>query len=100
MLVAEDNYINQQVIAEQLSRLGYRAEIVSNGREALALWRRGGFGALLTDLQMPEMDGYELTASIRPKRRAGANADHRVDRNCAALKERPTVARPPAWTTT
>jgi PAS domain S-box-containing protein len=65
VLVAEDNKINQQVIIEQLKRLGYQAEVVANGREALALWRQGGFGALLTDLQMPEMDGYELTTTIR-----------------------------------
>ena len=65
VLVAEDNEINQQVITEQLSRLGYRCVVVANGREALAQWQNGGFAAVLTDLQMPEMDGYELVARIR-----------------------------------
>ena len=65
ILVAEDNEINQQVITAQLSLLGYTAEVVGNGRAALARWRSGDFAALLTDLQMPEMDGYDLAASVR-----------------------------------
>lgn len=65
VLVAEDNEINQKVIAAQLNLLGYRAVVVANGREALTLWRGGGFDAVLTDLQMPEMDGYELASTIR-----------------------------------
>jgi PAS domain S-box-containing protein len=69
ILVAEDNEINQQVITEQLSQLGYRSVVAANGREALARWRSGGFAAVLTDLQMPEMDGYELVARIRAEER-------------------------------
>jgi PAS domain S-box-containing protein len=69
ILVAEDNEINQQVITEQLSQLGYRCVVVGNGREALAQWKSGGFAAVLTDLQMPEMDGYELVARIRAEER-------------------------------
>jgi PAS domain S-box-containing protein len=65
ILVAEDNEINQKVIKAQLKLLGFVAEIASNGSDALALWRSGRFALLLTDLQMPEMDGYDLAASIR-----------------------------------
>lgn len=65
ILVAEDNPTNQQVVLEQLSVLGYRADIANNGVEALELWRKGSYSLLLTDLQMPVMDGYELTASVR-----------------------------------
>jgi CheY-like chemotaxis protein len=65
VLVAEDNEFNQQVIAAQLKHLGFRAEVAGNGRAALDLWRSGRFAILLTDLQMPEMDGYELAAAIR-----------------------------------
>ena len=72
VLVAEDNEINQQVIMLQLGRLGYRAEVVGDGRQALALWRSGRFGIVLTDLQMPEMDGYELTATIRASEIGGS----------------------------
>ena len=67
VLVAEDDEINQEVIQLQLEMLGYRADLASNGVEALSLWRAGRdrYLALLTDLHMPEMDGYTLTAEIR-----------------------------------
>ena len=65
ILVAEDNEINQQVVLQQLALFGQIADIANNGREALELWRSGNYGILITDLHMPEMDGYELTAAIR-----------------------------------
>ncbi|MBP9928380.1 MAG: PAS domain-containing protein [Rhodoferax sp.] len=71
ILVAEDNAINQQVLAKQLAVLGYRAQMVGNGVEALACWRRGGHALLLTDLHMPEMDGYTLAATVRAEEAAG-----------------------------
>ena len=72
VLVAEDNEINQEVIRRQLKLIGFEAEIVANGVEALVGWRTGRFALLLTDLQMPEMDGYELTARIRAAERGQA----------------------------
>lgn len=65
ILVAEDNEINQQVMLQQLTLLGFAADIANNGREALKLWRSGGYSILFADLHMPEMDGYELTSVIR-----------------------------------
>jgi len=65
ILVAEDNEINQKVILQQLALLGRTADIADNGQEALERWRSGDYAILFTDLHMPEMDGYELTASIR-----------------------------------
>jgi CheY-like chemotaxis protein/HPt (histidine-containing phosphotransfer) domain-containing protein len=65
ILIAEDNDINQKVILQQLKLLGQTADIASNGREAFELWKSGDYGMLLTDLHMPEMDGYALTAAIR-----------------------------------
>ncbi|MDO8906742.1 PAS domain-containing protein [Hydrogenophaga sp.] len=65
ILVAEDNEINQQVLAKQLGLLGYRAEMVGDGMQALARWRCGGHALLLTDLHMPNMDGYTLAAAVR-----------------------------------
>ncbi|MDW7565140.1 MAG: PAS domain S-box protein [Nitrosomonadaceae bacterium] len=65
LLVAEDNEINQKVIRQQLSLLGYAADIASNGLEALTRWESGHYVLLLTDLHMPEMDGYQLTTAIR-----------------------------------
>jgi PAS domain S-box-containing protein len=65
ILVAEDDEINQKVILQQLALLGYAAEIAGNGAEALQLWRKGRYALLLTDLHMPEMDGYTLAETIR-----------------------------------
>jgi len=65
ILIAEDNEINQKVIQQQLKLLGQTADLASNGREALERWQSSDYSVLLTDLHMPEMDGYELTAAIR-----------------------------------
>jgi signal transduction histidine kinase/CheY-like chemotaxis protein/HPt (histidine-containing phosphotransfer) domain-containing protein len=65
ILVAEDDEINQKVILQQLALLGYAAEIAANGTEALRMWREGRYALLLTDLHMPEMDGYTLADTIR-----------------------------------
>ncbi len=65
ILVAEDNLINREVIGAQLGKLGYKSEIVRNGREAVEAIRRGTFDLILMDCEMPEMDGYEATRNIR-----------------------------------
>ncbi|MCC6917488.1 ATP-binding protein [Nitrosomonas sp.] len=69
ILVAEDNEINQKVIRQQLALLGFAADIVANGNEALRRWKSGDYALILTDLHMPEMDGYQLTQSIRSEKR-------------------------------
>ena len=71
ILVAEDDDINQKVILQQLRLLGYAAEVADNGTEALRLWREGNYALLLTDLHMPEMDGYTLAETIRREEAAG-----------------------------
>ncbi|MGE0097878.1 MAG: PAS domain S-box protein [Hydrogenophaga sp.] len=77
VLVAEDNTVNQKVIGHQLALLGLAAEMVSDGLEALALWRAGRstqrYALLLTDLHMPGIDGYELATTIRAEE---ANGSH------------------------
>ncbi len=65
ILVAEDNLTNQKVLAHQLHLLGQLAEMTNDGHEALARWRSGHFGLLLTDCHMPEMDGFDLAKTIR-----------------------------------
>ncbi len=65
ILVAEDDEVNQKVILRQVEVLGYAAEIADNGAEALRLWRAGNYALLLTDLHMPDMDGYTLAEAIR-----------------------------------
>ncbi len=65
ILVAEDNDINQKVIRQQLNLLGYAGDIANDGREALKRLQDCNYALLLTDLHMPEMDGFELTKAIR-----------------------------------
>jgi CheY-like chemotaxis protein/two-component sensor histidine kinase len=65
ILVAEDDELTQSVIRQQIQFLGYTAVVVGNGSEAYAAWRECRFSLLLTDLSMPEMDGYSLAGAIR-----------------------------------
>ena len=65
ILVCEDHPIAQRVIAKQLRVLGYTAELHNNGHSGLTAWRTGRYGLVLTDLQMPEMDGLTLARRIR-----------------------------------
>ena len=67
ILVAEDNALNQTLVAEQLATLGWNAVVVGDGRQALAVLERGGVDIVLTDIHMPVMDGYELLEVIRSK---------------------------------
>jgi len=64
ILVAEDNAINQKVTAHVLQRLGYRADVVANGREVLEATARQRYDAILMDLHMPEMDGMEAARRL------------------------------------
>jgi signal transduction histidine kinase/DNA-binding response OmpR family regulator/HPt (histidine-containing phosphotransfer) domain-containing protein len=73
ILVAEDHPTNRQVIQRQLTLLGHVMETAEDGVQALELWRAGGHGLLLTDCQMPEMDGMELARSIRAAEAAGGS---------------------------
>ena len=64
ILIAEDNAVNQRLALRLLERLGYRADVVENGQEALDALERRRYDLLLTDVEMPVMDGIEATRAI------------------------------------
>jgi signal transduction histidine kinase/CheY-like chemotaxis protein len=65
VLVVDDNPVNQIVTVRAVGSLGYIAEVVSGGKEAIEAVQREKFDVVLMDCQMPEMDGYTATAAIR-----------------------------------
>jgi len=69
VLVAEDNAVNQKLAQHLLERRGHMPIVVNNGRQACDAILRDEFDLVLMDLQMPEMDGFEATASIRARER-------------------------------
>jgi PAS domain S-box-containing protein len=66
-LVAEDNAVNQRLIARLLQKRGHSVVLAQNGREALEALEKQPFDIVLMDVQMPEMDGFEATQLIREK---------------------------------
>ncbi len=65
VLLAEDNKINQRLVAAILEKHGHTVVLALDGREAVACAHRGGLDVALLDVQMPEMDGFQATAAIR-----------------------------------
>jgi two-component system sensor histidine kinase/response regulator len=85
ILLAEDNTINQLVALAQLKKLGYTAQTVRNGLEVLKALEQVSYDVILMDCQMPELDGYEATKTIRKREKA-------PDRRCPWKAPVPIIA--------
>lgn len=70
VLLVEDNPVNQAVLGRLLETFGCTADVVANGREALAQWQAGDYGLILADLNMPGMNGFELARAVRARETA------------------------------
>lgn len=88
VLVVEDNPINQSILRTQLEELGCRVMVADDGLEALSLCKQQPFSLVLTDLNMPRMDGPSLVAALRqqgvviPVYGTTANADPTERQRC------------------
>jgi len=64
-MIVEDNIINQKVLQATLLKLGFNSKVVSDGQQAVELYQKEPWDLILMDCQMPVMDGYEATRTIR-----------------------------------
>jgi len=69
VLVVEDNPVNQEVAVEMLKRMGCRVDVAAHGREAVERFGQRPYDVIFMDCQMPEMDGYEATRTLRERER-------------------------------
>ncbi|WP_332768582.1 hybrid sensor histidine kinase/response regulator [Pseudomonas koreensis] len=99
-LVAEDNPINQTLLKEQLEQLGCSVTLASDGVQALRLWEHDAFDVILTDVNMPQMNGYELTVAIRrddshtPIIGVTANAMREEEERCVGVGMNACIVKP------
>ena len=65
ILLVEDNLMNQKVVMYNLKKLNCEITPVSNGKEALEIFKNNNYDLVLMDIMLPEMNGYEITIEIR-----------------------------------
>lgn len=86
ILLADDGIVNQQVARELLESRGHQVVVVNNGKQAVEAYSREPFDLVLMDVQMPEMDGFEATATIRELEKSSGTHMHIVAMTAHALK--------------
>src|SRR5690606_9950870 len=86
ILVFEDNLVNQKVIGAYLAQFGHDAHFVGDGAKGLAVLEKERFDALLMDLEMPVMDGYETVRRIRADEKPDAPRAYIIALTAHALK--------------
>jgi signal transduction histidine kinase/ActR/RegA family two-component response regulator len=105
VLVVDDHPVNRDVLVRQLHLLGIAADAADDGAAAFKAWSRGGYAAVLTDLHMPEMDGYQLAQRIREAEAEGrdtrmpviavtANALKGEEQRCLAIGMDAYITKP------
>lgn len=72
ILVVEDNADNREVLKMQLHAIGHEAEVATNGEDGLRKWREGDYALILSDYNMPIMNGIEMTKKIRSEEKAAS----------------------------
>src|SRR5262249_24565096 len=87
LLLADDSTVNQRLATSLLKRRGHSVVVADNGLAALAALDEVTFDAVLMDVQMPEMDGFEATAAIRAREAATAAHTPIIAMTAHALKE-------------
>jgi signal transduction histidine kinase/CheY-like chemotaxis protein len=70
ILIVEDNIVNQKIIKNYLTQVGYLCHVAKNGEEGVELWVQNSFQVILMDCEMPVMDGFEATRRIREREKA------------------------------
>ena len=105
ILLTEDNPVNQKVALRVLKHLGYQADVVNNGREAVEAIESKSYDLILMDIQMPEMSGLEATEYIREREIASklapvaivaitANASHDDQFTCSDAGMNDYISKP------
>ncbi|TWX57653.1 PAS domain S-box protein [Colwellia hornerae] len=104
ILIVEDNVFNQQVLERQLNLFGYAVIIANHGEEALAKMTQYSFALIMTDCQMPIMDGFEFAQKVRENEQSGttqipiiaitANAMRNEAEHCIKLGMNDYVTKP------
>ena len=86
VLLVEDNFLNMKLTMSQLQKLGFAAESVANGKEALEALGGDDYDVVLMDCQMPILDGYQATAELRRREQRGAKRRHIIAMTANALE--------------